>query len=155
MHKTLYSTAEWRRTRARAIERDRGTCTVSRLLGGRCSSGPLHVHHIIPLSEGGDPLDLDNLGTSCSHHHPRWEALRRAIVNARLSIDEATRARTRALGRAEVWARSAGAHIDRESEIEEELFGRHGRARALADDDVAREHLLREARRARHQLVSR
>lgn len=80
----LYSTLHWRVARARALARDRGRCTVSRLLGGVCSPGPLHVHHIVAVADGGDPLDLDNLGTTCASHHPVWESLRRTLV-ARLT----------------------------------------------------------------------
>lgn len=29
--------------------------------------------------------DLDNLGTTCARHHPKWEALRRAIAAGRMT----------------------------------------------------------------------
>lgn len=80
MPKHLYSTLRWRVARQRALERDQHRCTVSRLLGGACSPGPLHVHHIVPVEDGGRPYDLDNLGTTCAGHHPTWEALRRKLV---------------------------------------------------------------------------
>lgn len=70
----------WDTVRSRALERDGGRCTVSRLLGGTCSAGPLHAHHIVPRSEGGDPYDLDNVGTTCASHHPMWESLRRILA---------------------------------------------------------------------------
>lgn len=76
----FYDSPEWRALRARAIERDGSRCTVARLLGGACR-GDLHVHHIVPRSEDpGRELDLDNLGTVCASHHPRWEAVRRLLV---------------------------------------------------------------------------
>lgn len=75
----IYDTSRWRTARGQAIARDRGRCTVSRLLGGTCS-GPLHVHHVVAVSEGGEPYLLDNLGTSCESHHPMWESLRRVLV---------------------------------------------------------------------------
>jgi len=78
-----YSSAEWRALREIAIARDAGRCTVSRLLGGRCSSGSPHVHHIEALEDGGAPFDLDNLATVCASHHPSWEALRRKLVATR------------------------------------------------------------------------
>jgi 5-methylcytosine-specific restriction endonuclease McrA len=78
--KTLYGTLEWRLTRARARSRDGSRCTVARLIGGACSPGPLHAHHIVPVSEGGAALDLDNVATTCAAHHPQWEALRRLLV---------------------------------------------------------------------------
>lgn len=82
MTSTLYSTALWRSARKRALARDNGRCTVARLLGGTCS-GPLHVHHITPVADGGARYHIDNLGTACAHHHPKWEALRRALVRNR------------------------------------------------------------------------
>jgi hypothetical protein len=41
------------------------------------------VHHIQPVSDGGNPFRLDNLATVCASHHPRWEALRRQVLKAR------------------------------------------------------------------------
>lgn len=76
---TFLSSAEWRDLRDRARARDGNRCTVARLLGGDCR-GVLHVHHIIPRSERPDlARSLDNLGTACASHHPRWEALARAL----------------------------------------------------------------------------
>jgi len=68
-------------TRAAVLDRDGHRCTVSRLLGGECSQR-LDVHHIVPRREGGGD-ELDNLASVCASHHPRWEALRRAILNER------------------------------------------------------------------------
>lgn len=78
--RNIYSTLRWRIVRARALERDGHRCTVSRLLGGDCSDGPLHAHHIEPVAAGGRPFDVDNVGTTCARHHPMWEALRRDLV---------------------------------------------------------------------------
>lgn len=72
-------TTLWDEARAAALARDDHRCTVARWLGGRCT-GPLHVHHIHALEDGGAPFDLDNLGTACAAHHPMWEALRRVLV---------------------------------------------------------------------------
>lgn len=83
----VYSTLRWRITRRRALERDGHRCTVSRLLGGVCSDGPLHAHHIVPVGEGGQAFDLDNVGTTCAAHHPQWEALRRLLVRKLLGLD--------------------------------------------------------------------
>src|SRR5437016_4733417 len=76
----------WDATRERAFARDGHRCTVSRLLGGRCR-GRLHGHHIDPEA---DPYDEDNVGTVCAAHHPRWEALRRALLDARRRDDPPT-----------------------------------------------------------------
>lgn len=79
----FYDSPEWRELRGRVIARDGSRCTVARLLGGACA-GTLHVHHIEPVAERYDlRLDEDNCATACASHHPRWEALRRAIVNVR------------------------------------------------------------------------
>lgn len=81
--KFSYSDIRWRRARARAIRRDGDRCTVARLLGGTCTPGPLHGHHITPIREGGAPFHEDNIGTACAGHHPEWEALRRELVARR------------------------------------------------------------------------
>lgn len=78
-----YSSSRWRRVAARARTRDGNRCTVGRLLGGECSD-LLHVHHIVAVSDGGAPYDLDNVGTACSTHHPTWESLRRLLVRRQL-----------------------------------------------------------------------
>lgn len=80
----FYTSAAWRHLRELALARDGSACTVARLLGGSCSD-TLHVHHIEAPDGPDDPraLALDNLGTACSAHHPRWEALRRALVRSR------------------------------------------------------------------------
>ena len=80
----IYGSPRWRTARARALKRDADRCTVARLLGGQCSPS-LHVHHIIPARDGGDPFALDNLATVCSAHHPVWEALRRLVVKKMLA----------------------------------------------------------------------
>jgi hypothetical protein len=82
MNASFYDSGDWRALSRRAITRDRGRCTVSRLLGGACG-GSLHAHHFDP---DADPLDIDNVGTTCAVHHPTWEALRRAIVRARARL---------------------------------------------------------------------
>lgn len=80
---SLYDSTRWRRARAAALARDGFRCTVGRLLGGPCSPAPLHVHHLVPVSEGGDLYSLDNLATVCARHHRTWEALRRALLERR------------------------------------------------------------------------
>lgn len=85
---SLYSTLRWQAVRAAALKRDGNSCTVGWLLGGQCSEGSLHVHHIIPVEDGGDPYELENLGTTCAAHHPQWEALRRLVVSKLLARDE-------------------------------------------------------------------
>lgn len=86
----VYNTPDWRGAVVLVRERDEGRCTVCRLLGGPCS-GRLHVHHIVPLEEGGAKFDLDNLGTVCARHHPMWESLRRELVRRLTAAPEIPR----------------------------------------------------------------
>ena len=55
---------DWESLRERVLDRDGLEC---RERDGRCS-GPLQIHHIVPLSKGGTN-DLDNLVTICHYHH--------------------------------------------------------------------------------------
>lgn len=79
----LYDTLLWRTAAARAKRRDANRCTVARLLGGSCR-GSLHAHHIVRPEDGGAMFDLENLGTVCAAHHPKWEALRRRLSGDRV-----------------------------------------------------------------------
>lgn len=54
---------KWKRKRRQIIERDNGRCQ-------ECGFDQnLHVHHITPLSEGGEPFDENNLVTLCQSCH--------------------------------------------------------------------------------------
>lgn len=77
MDESFYKSPEWRALRARVLARDGSRCTVAQLLGGECR-GSLHVHHLDRAEERR--LDPDNCGTACASHHPKWEAVRRAIM---------------------------------------------------------------------------
>lgn len=79
----LYNTLAWEAVRAAVLARDGNRCTVARLLGGKCD-GALHVHHLKSASDYPElALDVDNLGTACASHHPKWEAVRRAVMKVR------------------------------------------------------------------------
>jgi hypothetical protein len=79
----LYDSPVWQDLRARALARDEGRCTVARLLGGECSRR-LDVHHLVPVSEGGEEFPpLEDVLTACSRHHPSLEGLRRYVVRYR------------------------------------------------------------------------
>lgn len=78
----VYRTPQWARARTLALSRDGDRCTVSRLFGGGCHP-VLHVHHVIPVEEGGDPFDVENLLTACASHHPMLEGLRRQLLRRR------------------------------------------------------------------------
>lgn len=67
---TPYNTARWR-----SLPR-KGVCEVGQLLGTDCE-GPLHRHHVQPLSAGGDAFGRTVL--VCLHHHPSLEALARRV----------------------------------------------------------------------------
>lgn len=87
MAHSIYHSLHWRLARTRALARDGRRCTVARLLGGECSA-TLHVHHIRPVSEGGAPFELDNLGTACDSHHPVWESLRRRLLASLVPVED-------------------------------------------------------------------
>lgn len=80
---SFYTSPEWVTLRDLIVARDRFRCTVGRLLGGACSN-TLHVHHLIGIDDDfGLALDPENLATVCAHHHPKWEAVRRAVLRSR------------------------------------------------------------------------
>jgi 5-methylcytosine-specific restriction endonuclease McrA len=80
----FYTSSEWLAVREQALARDRGRCSVARLIGGDCSA-TLHVHHLKPRKEFPElALDLDNLLTVCASHHPTLEAVRRLLLVMRL-----------------------------------------------------------------------
>lgn len=63
-----YSTSAWRN-----LPRD-GDCELAALLGGECR-GRLSLHHLTPLSEGGEAFP-DRLVLCCASHHRRLHAAR-------------------------------------------------------------------------------
>lgn len=65
-----YDRASWRK-----IPRE-GDCALSVLLGGECS-GRIALHHLTPLSEGGDDSALV---LCCASHHARLHAARQRIL---------------------------------------------------------------------------
>lgn len=77
--KLFRKSRRWRSVRAEAIDRDGYSCQF-REGGEVCgavadgNSTWLEVHHILPLSRGGDPLDLGNLITLCNHCHYKMGA---------------------------------------------------------------------------------
>lgn len=113
----LYNTLHWRVVRSRALARDGNACTVARLIGGACSAGPLHAHHIVPVSEGGAPLDEDNVATTCSAHHPQWEALRRLLVRRLLEPENAAPPRCPHTHRSAEARRQCEARLARRSSV--------------------------------------
>lgn len=59
----IYSTAQWRDVRRMALRRS-PACAVD-----GCNKLATEVDHIVPISKGGQPFDLENLqGLCCSCH---------------------------------------------------------------------------------------
>jgi 5-methylcytosine-specific restriction endonuclease McrA len=56
------SDRRWRTFRATILERDQGLCTL-RL--DKCTNDATEVHHIVPLSKGGQKYDPENCASSC------------------------------------------------------------------------------------------
>jgi 5-methylcytosine-specific restriction endonuclease McrA len=48
--------------------------------GSTCGAIAAHVHHIIELTQGGDPRDPNNLQSVCASHHSTIHAQRRGGV---------------------------------------------------------------------------
>jgi hypothetical protein len=65
-----YNESRWR-----GLSRN-GICAVGELLGKECS-GPLHRHHVRPLSAGGESYGRTVL--VCESCHPKLEALARRV----------------------------------------------------------------------------
>ena len=63
--KRFYQSGEWRKMSRRIRERDGWLCTLCR---PRTVAARL-VHHVRPLSAGGDPLSESNLTSLCAEHH--------------------------------------------------------------------------------------
>ena len=89
----IYDTLRWRATAAAVRRRDGNRCTAALLLGGQCAHGTFHVHHLVPLEEGGHAYEHANLITLCARHHPMLEAVRRALVIRARQPDREVRCR--------------------------------------------------------------
>lgn len=76
--RVIYTTRRWRLTRAAARRRAGDRCEA-RTDGMRCLSRiDLEAHHLIPLRDGGEPFDLDNVVVLCPRHHALAERAVRA-----------------------------------------------------------------------------
>lgn len=72
----LYRSTAWARVRRAVLERCRRRCED-------CGApGRLEVHHVRPLSDGGAPLDLDNVRALCRRCHFRAEPCRQPAPGA-------------------------------------------------------------------------
>lgn len=61
----VYATARWKRLRKMVLGRD-PTCP--------CGDGTTVADHIVPMSRGGQPYDLDNVQGMCDRCHNRKTA---------------------------------------------------------------------------------
>ena len=84
-HRQL-SRRKWERVRRAILERDGYRCA-------RCGrAARLAVHHVRPLSEGGDPYNPENLETVCPACHAEAHARERSPAAARwLALRDALR----------------------------------------------------------------
>ena len=82
MSKNLYGTARWKKRRRQVLERDGYRCQDCGCEVVRCSnSEPLPegkrratVDHVVPVVQGGDRWDPDNLQTLCEKCHTRKDS---------------------------------------------------------------------------------
>ena len=71
----IRNSARWKKVAAICIARDGDQCTYGTWPGekfwtGRCPVKiRLQAHHIVPITAGGDPYDLENLRTTCDEHN--------------------------------------------------------------------------------------
>jgi 5-methylcytosine-specific restriction enzyme A len=74
--RSIYNTARWQRTRAFIIQRD-PLCMIAKLcverFGVRLPSKD--ADHIVPIRQGGDPWDPENLQGACHECHAHKTAL--------------------------------------------------------------------------------
>lgn len=75
MSHKIYSHPAWR-----SLPRT-GLCIAAEFFGAENCAGPLHRHHVKPLSEGGD--DLGPTILVCAKHHPMIEAIGRKLRKPR------------------------------------------------------------------------
>jgi 5-methylcytosine-specific restriction endonuclease McrA len=65
----FYQTEAWKEVRQEALEQANGACEACR------SEEDLVGHHVVPLSAGGEPLDVENVSILCRTCHMEWEGL--------------------------------------------------------------------------------
>ncbi len=58
----FYMATDWKRVRSVVYVRDGGICMKC---GRKVTKKDFHVDHIVPLAQGGNEWDLDNLELSC------------------------------------------------------------------------------------------
>ncbi len=62
-HHERLSARPWRRVRAQVLDRAGGLCEIR--TPSVCTGFATEVDHIVPLSRGGHPLDVENLRAAC------------------------------------------------------------------------------------------
>ncbi len=72
--------SQWQKARKAVRARDGEFCQFE----DETCYGRLEVHHIVPVREGGEPFELENLAVVCRGHHQQIEAKHRAARRARV-----------------------------------------------------------------------
>lgn len=73
------SASKWRKARSQALARSGGVCEIR--TASVCTGVATEVDHIVPLSQGGHPLDLENLRASCRQCNNDRNAKSPFVVN--------------------------------------------------------------------------
>jgi len=76
----------WPRMRSEVLKRDNYTCQACGARG--IISDDLEVHHIVPVSKGGECLDPENLITLCKKCHRKTFRIGYGIFRGQLSLKD-------------------------------------------------------------------
>jgi hypothetical protein len=135
----------WQDTYRRACElfRDRPNAEQEQTAIESFRESPQHVRDLI-----------EKLGRSVVEGKIRsgWAVLRKELATDSRSPDftvDDTSERERALRNARTWIENAGLYLDREADVEDELFGDRGPVKRWRDDERMRVDLLQMWRRLR------
>jgi hypothetical protein len=145
---------EWREVRERAV----------RLFGGDVPHPQVEAD-VLEVFERSPALvvaAIEHVGRQVAAGTVRsgWAVLRAHLARSSTAgavVADDEREREQQVAAAERWLRNAGVMLDRESEVDEALFGEHGRLRAWAGGEQLRERLLElwHAERPRGEQVER
>jgi len=108
--------------------------TFMRAIGGDPPGAALEDTLIQAYSEHPDAVERSfekiTLAHAAGKIHSPWGALKaevaKAVDAARNPTHDTGKSRSTALARAENWVRTTGIHYDRETEVEDELYGARG-----------------------------
>lgn len=149
----LFDELAWSTIRATAIEKFNGE------LPGPDAEAPIIA--VFELAPQTVVRSIDEVATKLQAGEIRsgWAILRARLEGAGEPVRDVTvkgpNLRAKKISQAEQWLRTCGIHFDRESELEDELFGDRGLLRPWADDIALRGQMLtawRELRPRGEQL---